>query len=154
MVEVLLNWLVMLSLLGILALFVLIAFWDLRGGFETRPAAAPSFAEPAAVVGSRRAMLEYSREGSVMHCQPVTDAVPAYIGTEFLPDLGAGCLVRHVQIIWNDDGLIGENRDSRRPISWRSSGGQAGEAPAFEPFPLDNGTALHVGDWSVTCRIE
>lgn len=167
MAEVLLNWAVVLATLTALAF---IAYWgvrDLVGStfkvqrskftatsvptLNVEPETLNSDGEPE---GRHRLSVEYHRNGHVEHSQWVTDERPGFIGTEALPGMGSGILVRHVRLFYEGDGFRLENRHGSKPLLWRADNGRSGELPPGETLPIEGEIDVALGEWVVTCREE
>ena len=166
MAELLLNWAVVL---GTLAALVLIAYWSYRdllgrsqvSGLKSQVPSAPTWdlghgtpdpdEEPEA---QHRLRVEYHRNGHAEHTQWVTDERPGFIGTEALPGMGAGILVRHVRLAYEGDGFTMENRHGSKPLLWRADHGRSGELAPGERLPIQGEVDVALGEWIVTCREE
>jgi hypothetical protein len=163
MAETLFNWAVMLGTFGVLVMVAWLSYRDLRSFSESRfqgsrlpmtadaweTEIAPTDAEP--VEAEHLLRLDYTRDGNVQHTQWVTDEKPGFIGTESLPGMGSGILVRHVRVFRNGDSFVLENRHGSRPLAWRSNG-QSGELPPGATLPIHESTEVLLGDWTVECR--
>jgi hypothetical protein len=98
--------------------------------------------------------IEYRKNGKVAHVQQVTDERPGFIGTESLPGMGGGALVRHVKASYEGGRFALENRHGAVPLSWRAENGLHGELPPGEKLLVDGETDLLIGDWVITCHEE
>jgi hypothetical protein len=167
MAEVLLNWAVVLATFAALFLIAWWGFNDLSGSkskvrssrfndlrpstLDFEPETLNSDEAPEA---RHRLCVEYHRNGHTEHVQWVTDERPGYIGTEAMPGMGGGVLVRHARLAHTGDGFTLENRHGTKPLEWRADGGRSGEVPPGGALPLDGETDVILGDWTVTCREE
>jgi hypothetical protein len=165
MAETLFNWSVMLGTFAVLALVAWLSYRDLRSFSETRvqvprsKAIVPdvwedeveSLEDGEPLEAAHRLRLDYTRNGYVEHTQWVTDEKPGFIGTESLPGMGSGILVRHVRVFRNGESFVLENRHGSRSLAWRSNG-QSGDLPPGATLPIHEATDVLLGDWTVECR--
>jgi hypothetical protein len=165
MAETLFNWAVMLGTFGVLVLVAWLSYRDLRSFSEARGQSSrssvmtpnvwedeiPSMTEEEPLEAAHRLRLDYVRNGNLEHTQWVTDEKPGFIGTESLPGMGSGILVRHVRVFRNGESFVLENRHGSRPLAWRSDG-QSGDLPPGATLPIHEETDVFLGDWTVECR--
>ena len=167
MAELLLNWAMVLATFA--ALF-LIAWWgyrDLQGqskvesrrskvppptAFDLRPSTFDD--DDEAPQALHRLRIEYRRDGETRHVQWVTDEWPGFIGTQEVPGMGAGILVRHARVFYEDGGFRIENRHSTQPIGWWVENHHNGDLPPGGLMPLGPEIDLFLGDWTLHCTEE
>ncbi|MBW3622894.1 MAG: hypothetical protein KY468_05725 [Armatimonadetes bacterium] len=169
MAELLLNWAVVILTLAALALIAFWSFRDLLGrstvqsptskavpyeAYRAGSETSGSEGSPEAPESGRRLCVEYHRNGETEHVQWVTDERPGYIGTEAVPGMGSGILVRHVRLFHEGDGFLLENRHGSKPLLWRADGGRSGELPPGERLPVDGEVDVVLGGWTVTLKEE
>ena len=168
MAEILLNWAVVLATLAALFFIAWLGFRDLYGmgqpqassrrpqvlGYDAPPPRPQAAEDEEPLEAQHRLLVEYHRNGHAEHTQWVTDERPGYIGTENLPGMGGGILVRHVRVFHDGDGFSLENRHGTRPLEWRANGGRSGELPPGQSMPVEGEVDVILGDWTVTCREE
>ena len=144
---------------------------DPRPAWEHAPS---SIGEDVGPESGRLLQIQYVRDGEVQHTEFVSGDRPGFVGTEAMPGMGAGILVRHAQIGFDGYRFTVENRHGSQPLAWQSGEGSPdnpirGQAVRLEPTPGENApsqgeiapreklalrgdTDLLLGDWVVALR--
>ena len=169
MAETLLNWGVMLFSLFVLFALAWLGYRDLRSLGQSRPPIPPSsnhwnnspteYVPPPSQLPTNGAAghhlrVEYEREGRVEHVQTVASGETGYVGTEQLPRMGTGVLVRHLRVSGENGGFSLENRHSFQPIQWEGEEGRKGELSPGEAISVRGEVDLTLGDYRIRCREE